>query len=220
MEDTSVKEPPRDSAGFLDLDLVQQQLRLGRFRTRLEYILLGLIAIMAVSIAVGFIAFDIGTDDVKRWGYPGLWLVSGLRAASVILPIPGSGLTIAAGAFMDPLFGIPVPIAVGVTAGSAESLGEFTGYAAGYSGGRILDQRKLYRRIKAWIRRRAFLTIMVMGLMPSPVFDVAGLAAGASRVPIRIFWPAVLIGKVTRGIIMAAAGFYGIEILKKIFEIL
>jgi uncharacterized membrane protein YdjX (TVP38/TMEM64 family) len=220
MEDTSAKDPLQDSTGFLDLDLVQQQLRLGRFRLQLEYIILGLIAIMAVSIAVGFIAFDIGTDDVKRWGYPGLWLVSGLRAASVVLPIPGSGLTIAAGAFMDPLFGIPVPIAVGVTAGTAESLGEFTGYAAGYSGGRILEKRTLYQRVKTWIRKRAFITIMIMGLMPSPLFDVAGLAAGASRVPIRIFWPAVLIGKITRGIAMAATGFYGIAILEKIFEIL
>ncbi len=85
---------------------------------------------------------------------------------------------------MDPLFGIPVPIAVGVTAGSAESLGEFTGYAAGYGGGRILDKRKLYQRVKTWIRKRAFVTILIMGLMPSPVFDIAGLAAGASRVPI------------------------------------
>ncbi|MFQ5471780.1 MAG: TVP38/TMEM64 family protein [Dehalococcoidia bacterium] len=216
MEDTTVKRPPQEASRFFDLDLVQQQIRLGRFRTRLEYILLALIAVMAVSIAVGFIVLSIGTDDVKRWGYPALWLISGLRAASVILPIPGSGLTFAAGAFMDPLFGIPVPIAVGVTAGSAESLGELTGYAAGYSGGRLLDKRKLYQRIKGWIRKRAFVTIVIMGLAPSPLFDVAGLAAGASRVPLRIFWPAVLIGKITRGIGMAAAGFYGIQIVEKI----
>lgn len=216
MEDTTVNEPPQESSGFFDLDLVQQQIRIGRFRTRLEYILLALIAIMAVSIAVGFLLLDIGIDDVKRWGYPALFVVSGLRAASVILPIPGSGLTFAAGAFMDPLFGIPAPIAVGVVAGSAESLGEFTGYAAGYSGGRLLDKRMLYERIKDWIRKRAFLTIMIMGLMPSPLFDVAGLAAGASRVPIRVFWPAVLIGKIIRGTAMATAGFYGIQIIEKI----
>lgn len=217
MEDTPANETPPDNTRFLDFDLVQQQLRLGRFKVRLEYILLALIAVMAVSMFAGFIIFNVDFEStVERWGYPALWLVSGLRAASVVLPIPGSGLTIAAGAFMDPLYGIPVPIAVGVTAGSAESLGEFTGYAAGYGGGRILDKRKLYQRVKSWIRKRAFVTILVMGLMPSPVFDIAGLAAGASRVPIRIFWPAVLIGKITRGVIMAAAGFYGIEFIQKI----
>lgn len=216
MEDTTVKEPPQENSRFFELDLVQQRLRIGRFRTRLEYILLGLIAVMAVSMFVAFILLGIGTDDVKRWGYPALFLISGLRAASVILPLPGSGLTFAAGAFMDPLYGIPVPIAVGVVAGLAESFGELTGYAAGLSGGRLLDKRKLYQRVKDWIRKRAFVTILVMGLMPSPVFDVAGLAAGASRVPIRVFWPAVLIGKITRGILMAAAGSAGWQIIEKI----
>ncbi len=216
MEDTTVHEPPQESSRFFELDLAEQQIRIGRFRARLEYILLGLIAIMAVSMFVGFIVFDVDFEaTIDRWGYPALWLISGLRAASVVLPIPGSGLTIAAGAIMDPLFGIPVPIAVGVTAGSAESLGEFTGYAAGYSSGRILDKGKLYQRVKGWIRKRAFLTIMIMGLMPSPVFDVAGIAAGASRVPIRIFWRAVLIGKISRGIMMAAAGYFGIEFILK-----
>jgi membrane protein YqaA with SNARE-associated domain len=216
MEDTTVNDPPRESTGFFELDLVQQRIRVGRFSTRLEYILLALIATMAVSIFIGFILLGIGIDDIKRWGYPALFLISGLRAASVILPIPGSGLTFAAGAFMDPVFGIPAPIAVGVVAGFAESLGEFTGYAAGYGGGRLLDKRALYERVKGWIRKRAFLTIMIMGMMPSPLFDVAGIAAGASRVPIRVFWPAVLIGKIIRGIAMATAGYYGVQIFEKI----
>lgn len=203
---------------LLDLDLAQQYISLWRFRTRIEYVLLIVVAITAVSIAVGFLAFDVGTHDITgEWGYPTLWLISGLRAASVVLPIPGSGLTFAAGAIMDPFLGIPAPIAVGIAAGSAESLGEFTGYAAGYSGGRILDKRKLYQKVKDWIQKRAFVTMLVMSFAPSPVFDVAGLAAGASRVPIRVFWPAVLIGKCLRGIGMAAAGFYGVEIIKTIF---
>jgi len=210
----SADAPARDP--FLDLDIAEQYIRLWRFRTRIEYVLLGVVAITAVSIAVAFIALDIGIDDVQKWGYPALWLISGLRAASVLLPIPGSGLTFAAGAFMEPFMGIPAPIMVGITAGSAESLGEFTGYVAGYGGGRILDKRRLYHKVKAWIQKRAFLTVLVMSLTPSPLFDVAGLAAGASRVPIRVFWPAVLIGKVLRGIAMAAAGYYGFEIATSI----
>lgn len=216
-ETIETAEPPARTP-FFDLDLAEQYVRLWRFRTRIEYILLVLIGITAVSIAVGFLLFDVGTDDIRgEWGYPTLWLISGLRAASVVLPIPGSGLTFAAGAIMDPFLGIPAPIAVGITAGSAESLGEFTGYAAGYSGGKILDKRKMYQRIKDWIQKRAFITMLVMSFMPSPVFDVAGLAAGASRVPIRIFWPAVFIGKCLRGIGMATAGYYGVEIIKTIF---
>lgn len=218
MSDSVEAAEPTVKTAFFDLNLAQQYIRLWRFRTRLEYVMLALIAVMVAAIAFGFFFFDVGTDDIRgKWGYPTLWLISGLRAASVVLPIPGSGHTFVAGAIMDPLFGIPAPIAVGITAGSAESLGEFTGYAAGYSGGKIMENRKLYHRVKAWIQKRAFITMVIMSLMPSPVFDIAGLTAGASRVPIRVFWPAVFIGKCIRGIGMATAGYYGVEIVKTIF---
>ncbi len=191
-------------------------MRLWRVSVRLEYAALAAIAVFAVSVAVAFIALDLGEDDITGgWGYPMLWIISGLRASSVLLPIPGSGLTIAAGAIMDPLWGIPVPIAVGVTAGSAESLGEFTGYWAGVNGGKLMEGRRIYELIRKWIQKAPFPTMVVMSFAPSPLFDVAGLAAGAARVPIRIFYPAILIGKIGRGILMGATGFYGIELLEK-----
>jgi len=195
--------------------------RLWRFSVRLEYASLAAIAVFAVSVAIAFIALGLGEDDITGgWGYPMLWVISGLRASSVILPIPGSGLTIAAGAIMDPLWGIPVPIAVGVTAGSAESLGEFTGYWAGVNGGKLMEGRRLYELVRRWILKAPFPTMFVMSFMPSPVFDIAGLAAGAARVPIRIFFPAVLMGKILRGTAMGAAGFWGIEFLERMWEFL
>jgi len=198
-----------------------QYIRLWRVSVRLEYAVLAAIGVFAVSVAVAFVALGLGEDDVTGgWGYPMLWVISGLRASSVILPIPGGGLTIAAGAIMDPLWGIPVPIAVGVTAGSAESLGEFTGYWAGLNGGKLMEGRRLYELIRRWIRKAPFPTMFVMAFTPSPVFDVAGIAAGAARVPIRIFYPAILLGKIGRGIAMAAAGFYASDFLVDLFDIL
>ncbi|MCH7484282.1 MAG: VTT domain-containing protein [Chloroflexi bacterium] len=198
-----------------------QYVRLWRVSVRLEYTVLAAIAVFAVSVAVVFIALGLGEDDITGgWGYPILWVISGLRAASVILPIPGGGLTIAAGAIMDPLWGIPVPIAVGVTAGSAESLGEFTGYWAGVNGGKLMKGRRLYELIRRWIQKAPFPTMFVMSFAPSPVFDIAGLAAGAARVPIRIFFPAVLMGKILRGTAMGAAGFYASDFLLGLFDAL
>jgi uncharacterized membrane protein YdjX (TVP38/TMEM64 family) len=194
-----------------------QHIRLWRLSVRLEYASLAAIAVFAISVAVAFIALDLGEDDITGgWGYPMLWVISLLRASSVLLPIPGSGLTIAAGAIMDPVWGIPAPIMVGITAGSAESLGEFTGYWAGVNGGKLMEGRRLYETVRRWIQRAPFPTMFVMAFTPSPLFDVAGLAAGAARVPIRIFYPAILLGKVGRGIAMGFTGYYGIEILEKI----
>jgi len=39
--------------------------------------------------------------------------------------------------------------------------------------------------------------------------------AGATRVPVRVFYPAMLMGKMLRGIAMATAGFYGIGLLEQ-----
>jgi membrane protein DedA with SNARE-associated domain len=210
--------PPQDPGEELQEQL--QFVRLWRFSVRLEYLLLALIGVFALSIATAFIVLDLGEDDITGgWGYPMLWLISLLRASSVILPIPGSGLTIAAGAIMDPVFGIPAPIMVGITAGTAESLGEFTGYWAGINGGTLVEGsrlRRVYGLITEWLKKAPFPTMFVMSFAPSPVFDVAGLAAGAARIPIRVFYPAILLGKVCRGIVMGFTGYYGIEILEKI----
>lgn len=194
----------------------QQYVRLGRINLRVEFLFLAAIGVFAVGIAAGFLLLDLGEDDITgSLGYPMLWVISLLRASSVLIPVPGSGLTIAAGAVMDPMYGIPVPLAVGLTVGTAESLGEFTGYAAGASGGKLMEGRRLYEWVRSAIRKRAFTTMLVLSLAPSPVFDVGGLAAGAARLPIRVFYPAVLLGKTARGVVMAAAGLYGIELVGK-----
>lgn len=214
-------EPSPGDAGT-ELQRTQQYIQLWRLRARLEFVMLAVIGIFAVSIASAFILLDLGEDDLRSgaWGYAILWIISLLRASSVLLPIPGSGLTVAAGAVMDPLYGVPVPIAVGVSAGTAESIGEFTGYYAGINGGRLMEGRPLYEKISGWIKKAPFPTMFAMAFMPSPLFDVAGLAAGAARVPIRIFYPAILLGKVGRGILMAAAGYYASEFLMDLIDVL
>ena len=191
-------------------------LYLGRRRLRLELLLLAVIALLAVTLVALFFALDLGADDVERWGYVGLFGISLLRAASVVLPMPGAGTTFVAGGFLDSAWGVPAPVLVGVVVGFAESLGEFTGYAAGMSGSQMLRKRRIYQRINNWMKRRAFLTVFAMSLTPSPLFDVAGLVAGATRVPVRVFYPAMLIGKVLRGIVVATAGFYGIGLLEQV----
>jgi membrane protein YqaA with SNARE-associated domain len=220
-QDLETREAPRPVGAGAELQRTQQYVQLWRLRARLEVVMLALIGVFALSVAAAFVIFGLGSDDITGgWGYPILWLISLLRASSVLLPIPGSGLTIAAGAVMNPLFGIPVPIAVGLTAGTAESIGEFTGYYAGINGGRLMEGRRLYETVRRWVQKAPFWTMLVMSFTPSPMFDVAGLAAGAARVPIRIFYPAILIGKTARAMIMAAAGYWASELLIDIIDVL
>ncbi len=187
-------------------------IHLGRRRVRLEYLLLASMLLLALAFGALFIALDLGRDDLERWGYAGLFGIVLFRSSSVVMPMPGGGIIFAAGGLLDPIAGIPAPLAVGCVAGFAESLGEFTGYAAGLGGGTMLKDRAIYRRVKRWVERRAFLTIFAMTLTPAPLFDVAGIAAGATRVPIRIFYPALLSGKILRDMVVALAGYYSLDL--------
>jgi len=186
---------------------------LGRRRVRLEYLLLAGMLLFAGTLSALFVALDLGMDDVERWGYAGLFGIVLLRSASIVIPIPAPGIIFASGGLLDPLWGIPAPVAVGVVAGFAESLGEFTGYAAGVGGSPMLERRSIYRRVKSWIEQRPFLTIFALSFTPGPLFDIGGLAAGATRVPIRVFYPPMLIGKIIRDTIVATAGYFGVDLV-------
>lgn len=190
---------------------------IGRSRVRLEYVLLVAMLALAGVLAALFFALDLTVDDLERWGYAGLFAMALLRSASVVIPMPASGITFVGGGLLGSVWVFPAPIMVGLVVGIGESIGELTAYGAGYGGSTILSRRRIYKRIKELIDRRAFLTVLVMSMMPSPLFDVAGLAAGATKVPMRVFYPALLIGKVVRGIVVATAGYYSIGFIETFF---
>jgi membrane protein DedA with SNARE-associated domain len=187
---------------------------IGRRRVRFEYLLLAALLVFAGSLAIIFFALELGKDDLQRWGYAGLFGMVLLRSASVVLPMPGGGVIFAAGGLLDPVAGVPAPIVVGLVAGFAESIGEMTGYAAGVGGSTMLKDRAVYRRIRGWVEKRPFQTVFLMTFTPPMLFDVAGLAAGAARVPIRVFYPALLSGKILRDILVAVAGYYSFGIVE------
>lgn len=139
-------------------------------------------------------------------GYPGLFLIALLRSASVLIPVPGGGITFAGGAVLDGAFGLPAPVLVGLTVAVAESSASSPGMALA-SAAAGCWRRSALTSVKSWIRQRAALTIFGMSMLPSPMFDVAGLAAGATRVPIRVFYPAMFSGKLVRGIMVATLGY-------------
>lgn len=183
----------------------------GKRRVRLEYLLLAFLLLFALGLFILFLVLDLGAEQIEDFGYAGLFGLALLRSASVVIPMPAGGLTFIAGGLLDSVGGVPAPIMVALTVSIAESIGEFTGYAAGIGGARMLEDKKWYLRIKEWVRTRPFTTIFVMSMTPSPVFDFAGIAAGATRVPIRVFYPAMLGGKFIRSLIFATLGYYSVE---------
>jgi membrane protein YqaA with SNARE-associated domain len=155
--------------------------------------------------------------ELNEYGYVGLFAVSLISAASIVLPMPGAAAIAGAGALLDPVLGFPVPVLVALVAGPAEALGELTGYAAGYGGSPLFRDRSFYPRVRGWMERRGIVTMFLLSLVPNPFVDVAGVAAGAVRMPVSHFFAGVLPGKILKNVYLAAGGLAGAELLRRLF---
>ena len=184
---------------------------------RLEYSLLVLTTVLITALAFAFFFFDIDLAQLTTYGYVGLFVISLISAASIVLPMPGAAAIAGAGALLDPVLGVPTPILVGLVAGPAEALGELTGYAAGYGGSPLFRERPFYPRVKAWMERRGVLTMFLLSSFPNPLVDIAGVAAGAVHMRLQRFFLGVLLGKVFKNIYLAAGGLAGAELIRRLF---
>jgi membrane protein DedA with SNARE-associated domain len=180
---------------------------------RLEYTLLLSVALLMTAFAVAFFYFGADTSNLKAWGYAGVFLINLVGSASILLPSPAAASVVGGGALLDDFLGLPAFLWVGLVAGIGEALGEFTGYAAGYGGRIVFENRPEYQRVRDWMERHGTVSIFLLSLFPNPLFDVAGVAAGAVKMPIRRFFPAVLAGKVIKDTYLAAVGGLGADIV-------
>jgi membrane protein YqaA with SNARE-associated domain len=183
------------------------------FVWRLEYTLMIAVMFLLAGFAIAFFYFSANVESLKTYGYAGLFLINVIGAASILLPSPAAASVFGGGALLEDFLGVPAFIWVGLVAGLGEAVGEFSGYAAGYAGRLIIQERPAYARIHAWMQKRGLLTMFLMSTIPNPAFDVAGLAAGAVQMPLRSFFVAVLAGKIIKDTWMAAAGGLGIGVL-------
>ncbi len=182
--------------------------RLSPGRSKLIRILafLGVIVLSLLIILYGSRLAGLGA-----YGYPGLFLLNLLASATLILPAPGIALAFAAGAALNPFL-------VGLAVGSGSTLGELTGYIAGASGRGIVKNDPWYPRMQAAMARYGLWIIILLSLVPNPIFDVAGMVAGATRVPVWQFLAAAWIGKVTKATLIALAGAGMIQALAPLIE--
>ena len=152
-----------------------------------------------VAISAGILLGWEQIQSLGAYGYPAIFLVSLFGNAVLFLPAPGFALVLAAGASLD-------PIMVGLVAGAGASLGEMTGYLAGYSGQTVLQDKPFYNRVRGWMETKGVLAIFLFGAVPNPFFDVGGIVAGAMRMPTWQFLLAAWLGKSLRFALLAGLG--------------
>ncbi|HAL61694.1 MAG TPA: hypothetical protein DCP08_04720 [Chloroflexi bacterium] len=141
-------------------------------------------------------------------GYFGIFLITLLSSATVVFPVPGLATVFAAGAVFN-------PILVGVMAGLGDAIGELTGYLAGYAGQEVIENQAVYTRFEEWMKRHGTLTIILLSAIPNPLFDLAGIAAGALRFPVTRFFLSCLLGKSVKDTMVALAGYYSLTFVER-----
>jgi uncharacterized membrane protein YdjX (TVP38/TMEM64 family) len=153
-------------------------------------------------VLISSIVLFIYRDEVQKianFGYGGIFILSILSNATLILPLPGIIFTSAMGAVFNPFW-------VAIAAGIGAAIGETTGYLAGFSGQIVVDRKDWYETLTQWMRKYGNLTILVMAFVPNPLFDLAGMAAGMLKLPFFrfLFWCSM--GKIIKMLVFAYTG--------------
>lgn len=144
----------------------------------------------------------------KNYGYIGIFIISLISSATIVVPVPGAVLVAAFGGALyqqDPI----APVFLGLISAAGGTIGETTGYLLGYGGRVVVDNNPTYARMVGWMRRWGAATIFVLALIPNPLFDVAGVVAGGLRFPLWKFYLYGFAGRAPKHILYAYAGVLG-----------
>ena len=177
--------------------------------------------VIALVAAIFFIPKpEFSHEYFESVGYPGVFVVTLIANASVIIPTPGFLAVIVAGAVLNPFL-------VGLLGAAGMTLGELSGYFIGRAG-RVLSERELEsdpRPHSRWIAttqrlvdRWGMLGIIILAATPNPLFDVAGIAAGAAKMGVSRFLLATFIGRLIRTMTLAYGAAYSVGGITELFD--
>lgn len=164
--------------------------------------LAGLLAVVAITVYVYSIRAHV--KEFAALGYPGIFLVMLMANATVIIPAPGLAVVFAMGGIFNPL-------GVAVAAGTGGALGELTGYLAGLSGQAAIERTDIYNRIHPWVEKYGGWAILALSAIPNPFFDLAGIAAGATQMPLARFLLFCWGGQLIKSALFALAGAFSLN---------
>jgi membrane protein DedA with SNARE-associated domain len=190
-----------------------------RMPRRVIRALVALLAIAALAATAAAYTFDWFDDEtMRRLGYIGIFLTNFLPHVTLFFPLPGFAAT---GHAMI-LWGSDElnPVAVVVIATIAMTAAEFTSYWAGAAGRAIIERRRKAKtggRLQRWMstaagwtdslmKRAGYPTLFLLSALPNPVFEFAGITAGATRMNFLGFNIAVGLGHLVRVTLLVILG--------------
>lgn len=173
-----------------------------------------IIQLLVFASVIGLTAYIYSLGDnllaLRALGLPGLFIITLLANATIVLPAPGLLVVFAFAGSALPWWSVGLVAALGAT------IGEMSGYLAGSSGRAIVPNRMLYNRLENWMKRYGPLTVTVLAFIPSPVFDLAGVIAGALKMPWYMFLLWCFLGKLPKMLLIAYGGAFSIDWIRQL----
>jgi membrane protein YqaA with SNARE-associated domain len=154
------------------------------------------------------VVLEFFTSLMQTYGYLGIFLISIIESSTIIFPL-GFAVVI----FTSPALFNLNPFLVGLSAGLGAAIGEFTGYAIGFGGRKVIEKKwkKDFKKTeKLFQKYGGFLVIVLFAATPLPD-DIVGILGGTLKYPLKKFFIASVIGKVILNLSLAYAGFYGVN---------
>ncbi len=91
-------------------------------------------------------------------------------------------------------------------------------YLAGFSGQGVVERTEIYDRFLPIIQKYGVWAILVLSAIPNPLFDLAGVAAGVTKIPVWRFLLFCWIGQIIKMAAFAFAGMYSIDWVSNLFK--
>jgi uncharacterized membrane protein YdjX (TVP38/TMEM64 family) len=170
--------------------------------------LAGLVLAIAIFVVVGWLYLRNPHffDNLKAYGYLGVFVISVILNATIIIPVSNMTVILAMGGALH------LPYLVGIIGGLGGGIGEMTGYITGRSGRALLARNKIYQRVERWVNKWGFVAIFFLSVFPL-AFDIVGIIAGAARMSVWKFFVATWLGRTLIYVIVAYLGSLGFKAL-------
>lgn len=159
-----------------------------------------------VIVVLAVIALSVVIYVERDWirslgvlGYPGIFLVGLIASAAMFAPMPGLLVLAAASSVLNPFW-------AGLLFAMGAAIGELSGYFAGIAGRGVIKRSKWYDRMEIYMKKYGGITILVLGFIPNILIDMAGMVAGALKMPWYTFLFWCFLGKLPKCLLIAYGG--------------
>ena len=176
------------------------------FKSKKKIYLQILILLLVVGCIVLIFLYPEKIKELKKYGYLGSFLIAMIANMTIVIPAPGWAVIVALAGILDPWL-------LGLVSGLGATIGQCTAYLLGYSSMALIKEGPKYQKATDLMQRWGSLCIFFFALIPNPLVDIVGMAAGILKFPFLRFFFFCALGTIPKYLFLTLVGGWGLEFL-------